>query len=52
MCDRIYDQVRERLQKVLDTEQGTLEGLRKGIANFFCLMDEMQNEVLCYVSGG
>ena len=46
VCDRIYDQVRERLQKVLDTEQGTLEGLRKGIANFFCLMDEMQNEVL------
>jgi len=26
VCDRIYDQVRERLQKVLDTEQGTLEG--------------------------
>jgi TetR/AcrR family transcriptional regulator, cholesterol catabolism regulator len=46
VCDRIYDQVRERLQQVLDTEQGTIEGLRKGIANFFCLMDEMQNEVL------
>ena len=46
VCDRIYDQVRDRLQKVLDTEQGTIEGLRKGIANFFYLMDEMQNEVL------
>jgi len=46
VCDRIYDQVRERLQLVLNMEQGTIEGLRLGIANYFYLMDEMQNEVL------
>jgi TetR/AcrR family transcriptional regulator, cholesterol catabolism regulator len=46
VCDSIYDQVRERLQKDLDTNQGTLESLKLGIANYFRVMDEMQDEVL------
>lgn len=46
VCDSIYDQVRERLQKDLDTKQGTLESLKRGIANYFRVMDEMQDEVL------
>ena len=46
VCDRIYDQVSERLQEVLVTELGTIEGLRLAIANYFRLMDEMQDDVL------
>ncbi|MDE3840348.1 TetR family transcriptional regulator [Bacillus methanolicus] len=46
VCDSIYDQVRERLQKDLDTSQGTLESLKRGIANYFRVMDDMQDEVL------
>lgn len=47
VCDRIYDQVKERLQQVLMTsEVATIEALRKGISDFIRLMDEMQDEVL------
>ena len=46
VCDRIYDQVRERLQKFLDTEKTTIEALRQGIANYFRVVDDMQDEVL------
>ena len=33
VCDSIYDEVRDRLQENLDTNQGTLESLKVGIAN-------------------
>ncbi|MBT2688666.1 TetR/AcrR family transcriptional regulator [Bacillus sp. ISL-47] len=46
VCDSIYDQVAERLQKGLDTNQGTLESLEQGIADYFKVVDEMQDEVL------
>ena len=46
VCDRIYDQVKERLQKFLDTEKTTIEALRQGIANYFRVVDDMQDEVL------
>ena len=46
VCDRIYDQVSERLQEVLVTEQGTIAGLRLAVGNYFRLMDEMQDDVL------
>ncbi|KAA9032823.1 TetR/AcrR family transcriptional regulator [Niallia endozanthoxylica] len=47
VCDRIYDQVRERLQKILDTkQQTTLDDLRQAIANYFRVVDGMQDEVL------
>lgn len=45
VCDSIYDQVKERLQRI-DFEQGTLESLQLGIAYYFRVMDEMQDEVL------
>ncbi|KYC92921.1 hypothetical protein B4102_2031 [Heyndrickxia sporothermodurans] len=45
VCDSIYDQVRERLQG-MDLEQGTLESLKLGIAYYFNIMNEMQDEVL------
>lgn len=46
VCDSIYDQVSERLQKNLDPNVGTLESLRLGIADYFKVVDEMQDEVL------
>lgn len=46
VCDSIYDQVSDRLQKDLDTNQGTLESLKMGIAGYFRVVDEMQDEVL------
>lgn len=46
VCDSIYDQVRERLEQDIDTKQGTLEGLKRAIANYFKVVDEMQDEVL------
>lgn len=46
VCDSIYDGVKERLEKDLDTKRGTLESLRLGIANYFRVMDEHQAEVL------
>jgi TetR/AcrR family transcriptional regulator, cholesterol catabolism regulator len=46
VCDRIYDQVKERLQQFLDTEKTTIEALRQGIANYFRVVDDMQDEVL------
>ena len=46
VCDRIYDQVKERLQQFLDTEKTTIEALRQGIANYFRVVEDMQDEVL------
>ncbi|MDR4950084.1 TetR/AcrR family transcriptional regulator [Neobacillus cucumis] len=46
VCDSIYDHVSERLQADLAVEKGTLESLKRGIADFFQVMDEMQAEVL------
>jgi len=46
VCDSIYDHVSERLQQDLELKAGTTESLRHGIANFFQVMDEMQEEIL------
>ena len=46
VCDRIYDQVKERLQQFLDTEKTTIEALRQGMANYFRVVEDMQDEVL------
>lgn len=46
VCDSIYDEVKERLEKELGSAEGTIESLRKGIANYFKVVDEMQDEVL------
>jgi len=46
VCDSIYDQVRERLEQNIDIQQGTIEGLKQAIANYFKVVDEMQDEVL------
>ncbi|MBI0578146.1 TetR/AcrR family transcriptional regulator [Neobacillus cucumis] len=46
VCDSIYEHVSERLQKDLDNKQGTLANLKQGIANYFRVVDEMQDEFL------
>jgi TetR/AcrR family transcriptional regulator, cholesterol catabolism regulator len=46
VCDAIYDQVKERLEKEIDVEKGGLSRLKKAIAAYFKLMDDLQDEVL------
>ncbi|WP_042354453.1 TetR/AcrR family transcriptional regulator [Bacillus rubiinfantis] len=46
VCDSIYDHVSERLQQNIEQKQGTLDSLKRAIADFFQVMDEMQAEVL------
>ncbi|NWQ40944.1 TetR/AcrR family transcriptional regulator [Bacillus sp. EB106-08-02-XG196] len=46
VCDSIYDHVSERLQEDLEDKQGTLNSLRHGVADYFRVIDEMQDEVL------
>lgn len=46
VCDSIYDEVHNRLQRDIDTKRGTIEGLKVGIGNYFRVMDELQDEVL------
>ncbi|RDU37461.1 TetR/AcrR family transcriptional regulator [Neobacillus piezotolerans] len=46
VCDSIYDQVSSKLMKDLNGKGGTLESLKQGIADYFRIIDEMQDEVL------
>jgi AcrR family transcriptional regulator len=46
VCDRIYDQVSDRLRKDIDPDHGGVESLTLAISHYFKVMDEMQDEVL------
>lgn len=46
VCDFIYDEVQEKLQKEIDQSDGTLDSLKMTIAYFYKVMDDMQDEVL------
>ncbi|MFJ7639606.1 TetR/AcrR family transcriptional regulator [Peribacillus sp. NPDC097206] len=46
VCDFIYDEVREKLQREIEQSDGTLDSLKLTIAYFYQVMDEMQDEVL------
>ena len=46
VCDRIYDEVRERMEKAIDTREGSIESLKLAIAYYFKVIDELQDEVL------
>ncbi|MBB6176174.1 AcrR family transcriptional regulator [Anoxybacillus tengchongensis] len=46
VCDRIYDEVRDRMEQAIDTTQGDLDGLKLAIAYYFRVVDELQDEVL------
>ena len=45
VCDGIYDEVNKRLS-VLSTNDGTLEGLKSAIHQYFNLIDDMSDEFL------
>lgn len=46
VCDQIYDEVQQKIQEVLDLDEVTVETIREGIASYFQIIDEMQDEVL------
>ena len=46
VCDSIYEHVKERLEEVVCTENGSIESLKIAITNYFKVMDELQEEVL------
>lgn len=46
VCDSIYENVRERLEKDLAEKQGTMQSLKLGIAYYFNIVDEMQTEFI------
>ena len=46
VVDRMYDEIRERLQSDLDANKGTVESLKLSIAYYFRQMAEMQDEIL------
>ncbi|MFD1708714.1 TetR/AcrR family transcriptional regulator [Siminovitchia sediminis] len=45
VCDSIYERVQNRLSSI-DLETGSLQDLKLGIAHYFRIVDEMQDEVL------
>ncbi|MGM8364755.1 TetR/AcrR family transcriptional regulator [Virgibacillus sp. W0181] len=46
VCDSIYDQVTERMEKTIDFQNPSLESLATVIELYFRLMDEIQDEVI------
>ncbi len=46
VCDRIYDQVSDRLKRDIDSKRGDVRSLTLAISYYFKVMDEMQDEVL------
>jgi len=46
VCDRFYDHVSEKLEQDIDVNNGTVEGVKRAIAHFIRVVDEMQDEVL------
>lgn len=46
VCDFIYDQVTQRMEKTIDLKKPSLKSLFAAIESYFKLMDEIQDEVL------
>jgi TetR/AcrR family transcriptional regulator, cholesterol catabolism regulator len=46
VCDSIYDEVREKLQKDMDLSTGSIDYLKQAVHSYFKVMDELQDEVL------
>jgi TetR/AcrR family transcriptional regulator, cholesterol catabolism regulator len=46
VVDRMYDDIREQLQKDLDNNKGTVDSLKLSIAYYYRQMAEMQDEIL------
>ncbi|WAA12203.1 TetR/AcrR family transcriptional regulator [Fervidibacillus halotolerans] len=46
VCDQIYDEVQEKIKRALHFRHVTKETIKEGIAAYFKIMDELQDEVL------
>ncbi|WP_223155132.1 TetR/AcrR family transcriptional regulator [Alkalibacillus aidingensis] len=46
VCDAIYDEVKARMEAVIDTNKPSEGALYQAIESYFQLMDDMQDEVL------
>ncbi|MFS0783889.1 TetR/AcrR family transcriptional regulator [Bacillus sp. 1P06AnD] len=46
VCDRIYDEVKDRLEENLADKDGSINSLTVGVSNYFKVVDDMQDEVL------
>ncbi|PKR77718.1 TetR family transcriptional regulator [Halalkalibacillus sediminis] len=46
VCDAIYDEVKARMENVIDTTATSEEALYQAVESYFQLMDDMQDEVL------
>ncbi|GEL77280.1 TetR/AcrR family transcriptional regulator [Tenuibacillus multivorans] len=46
VCDAIYDEVKARMEAVIDTQETSEEALHQAVKSYFQLMDDMQDEVL------
>ncbi len=46
VCDAIYQQVRERLEAAIDWNSPSVANLKRVVASYFRLMDDMQEEVI------
>ncbi|TFB19226.1 TetR/AcrR family transcriptional regulator [Filobacillus milosensis] len=46
VCDAIYDEVKARMESVINIQESTREALHEAVKSYFQLMDDMQDEVL------
>ncbi|WP_017186204.1 TetR/AcrR family transcriptional regulator [Alkalibacillus haloalkaliphilus] len=46
VCDAIYDEVKARMEAVIDTDTKSESSLYQAVESYFQLMDELQDEVL------
>lgn len=46
VCDSIYEGVREKLNEQIGMTEGSIDHVKKAIAVYFNVVDEMQDEVL------
>ncbi|GEN44300.1 TetR/AcrR family transcriptional regulator [Alkalibacillus haloalkaliphilus] len=46
VCDAIYDEVKARMEAVIDTDTTSESSLFQAVESYFQLMDELQDEVL------
>ncbi|MET3684168.1 AcrR family transcriptional regulator [Alkalibacillus flavidus] len=46
VCDAIYDEVRSRMEAVIDTNETSRDALYQAVKSYFHVMDDLQDEVL------
>ncbi|MDQ0160577.1 TetR/AcrR family transcriptional regulator [Alkalibacillus salilacus] len=46
VCDAIYDEVKSRMESVIDTNETSEDALYQAVKSYFHVMDDLQDEVL------